>query len=407
MAWIACPMARKDDMNRLIPIFALFGLAACGGIEADGDLNSDSPVVSPDTPGVDQDILAWDPVDGGAEAQPDMVDPPDPVSEATDTSPYDDEALPYDVNPEDGGPGQPPDEGPEDIPVAPIDLDNDGMPDDNDNCPYDKNPGQENLDGDEFGDLCDEDMDGDGIPNESDLWPLDPDLPGKALENTVYAHSSGVLHSMDAKTFQLTSIGSFTWPPDGGGHQMTDVALDRYGVLYGVTFDRLYTCHPQTAVCKTLGELPKSFNALTLVPKGTVLPNSDALIGIANDGGWYHLDFTTTLVQALNLGSYGYPYDSSGDAFSIETVGTFATVDKVGQTWDVLVKVDTTTGKVLGEIATLTGYSHVYGLAGWGKDAFIFDESGDILVVNVVTGLTEVIAETNISWWGAGVTTRM
>ena len=304
-------------------------------------------------------------------------------------------------------PGNTVDPGQEDLWQPPVDSDGDGIPDTVDNCPQDKNPGQENLDGDGYGDACDEDTDGDGIPDTVDLWPSNPALPGTAQSNTVYAHSSKVLYAMDVQNLQLTEIGNFGWPADGGGHQMTDIALDQFGVLYGVTFDRLYTCVPQSAACTNLGELPESFNGLTLVPAGTVLPDSDALIGISNDGGWYHLDFTTSPVQASQLGAYGYPYDSSGDAFSIDGIGTFATVDKVGESWDVLVKVDTLTGEVETEITTLTGHTSVYGLAGWGNEAFIFDSSGDILVVNIATGNSKVLSDTSIAWWGAGVTTRM
>ena len=47
-------------------------------------------------------------------------------------------------------------------PTGPIDSDNDGVPDETDNCPDTPNSDQANLDGDEFGDVCDLDADGDG-----------------------------------------------------------------------------------------------------------------------------------------------------------------------------------------------------------------------------------------------------
>jgi len=49
-----------------------------------------------------------------------------------------------------------------------FDDDNDGWPNECDNCPDVFNPEQNNIDGDEFGDLCDLDKDGDGIPNNID-----------------------------------------------------------------------------------------------------------------------------------------------------------------------------------------------------------------------------------------------
>src|SRR5438128_916602 len=48
------------------------------------------------------------------------------------------------------------------------DTDQDGIPDDMDNCPTVANPDQGDIDADGAGDVCDDDMDGDGIVNASD-----------------------------------------------------------------------------------------------------------------------------------------------------------------------------------------------------------------------------------------------
>jgi hypothetical protein len=58
------------------------------------------------------------------------------------------------------------------------DTDSDGVPNDEDNCPYVPNPGQSNCDSDELGDACDPDFndaDGDGIDDNCDTCPNDPD----------------------------------------------------------------------------------------------------------------------------------------------------------------------------------------------------------------------------------------
>ena len=53
------------------------------------------------------------------------------------------------------------------------DSDNDGIPDDQDNCPTVTNSDQSNVDGDLLGDACDPDIDGDGILNGNDNCPYD------------------------------------------------------------------------------------------------------------------------------------------------------------------------------------------------------------------------------------------
>jgi hypothetical protein len=57
------------------------------------------------------------------------------------------------------------------IPNSDPDSDQDGVPDDCDNCPNDPNPAQVDRDGDAMGDACDDDIDGDNIPNDSDNCP--------------------------------------------------------------------------------------------------------------------------------------------------------------------------------------------------------------------------------------------
>ena len=252
------------------------------------------------------------------------------------------------------------------------------------------------------------DQDNDSIPDAFDPFPNDSSRPGTGSAMSVYMHTADTLWKLDVKSNAITEIGDFVWPSFWESGQMTDIAIDRWGVLYGVTFDDVYTCHPQAVECWNLGALPDTFNGLTLVPQGVIDPDEDVLIGISADGGWYRLTMSNGAVTATQLGSFGGPYASSGDAYSIIDVGTYGAADKEWESDDVLVELNPATGQVIKEVGPLNGYSTVFGLAGWTGKAYAFDAGGDILLVDTATGqTTEVLYETNQPWWGAGVRTLM
>jgi hypothetical protein len=251
------------------------------------------------------------------------------------------------------------------------------------------------------------DSDNDGVPDEFDPFPNDPSMPGVVLPMTVYAHTSSKLFLMDVKTEIVKEIGSFKWPGQGTSHQMTDIAIDYWGVMYGVSFNDLYVVHPETAKCAYLANLPDSFNGLTMVPKGLIDPAKEVLVGITQGGDWYRLTVNGGTVSYHKLGSYGYQYGSSGDAYSIQGVGTYAAVNKSVSSDDYLVELNPLTGKVVAEIGPITGYSDVWGLAGWTGKAFAFDAGGAILLVDTTTATVKLIKQTPHAWWGAGVRTRL
>ncbi|MBI5532269.1 MAG: hypothetical protein HY898_06125 [Deltaproteobacteria bacterium] len=255
--------------------------------------------------------------------------------------------------------------------------------------------------------ICElKDTDGDKIPDISDPFPNDATKPVVGKSNTVYAHTSSQLFTMDVTSHAIASVGTFHG--SGFSGSMTDVALDEFAVLYGVTFNDLYVCDATNAECFHLATLPQSFNGLTMVPRGTLDPIQDALVGIANAGDWYRIQLVGTAQAKLTqIGSYGGGYTNAGDAFSISGVGTFAAVNKSGAGSNVIVKANPLNGNVQSELGPTTGYSTVYGLAGWQGAIFAFDAGGDVFSIDPNTAAVQLISHTTHAWWGAGVTTRL
>jgi hypothetical protein len=247
------------------------------------------------------------------------------------------------------------------------------------------------------------DSDNDGIPDADDPFPDDDMLPGQAEGNLVYAHTSSRLFTMDVNTYDIVQIGQFNYDQSPGS--VTDIALDRWGILYAITFNDLFVCNPNNANCYYLADLPGgSTNGLTMIPPGVLDPNDDTLVAIANSGAWHQVTLVGNQANFNQIGSYGPGYSSSGDVFSISGVGTYGATDKSGVPGaDVIVEADPSNGNVINDIATLQGYSGIYGLAGWEGKIFAFNSGGQVILVDPDQGTYEVIKTTPHTWWGAGV----
>ncbi len=70
-----------------------------------------------------------------------------------------------------------------------MDSDEDGVLDDDDNCPDVANAGQEDLDNDNIGDVCDPDIDGDGFNNEFDNCPEIANADQSNIDNDDFGDS--------------------------------------------------------------------------------------------------------------------------------------------------------------------------------------------------------------------------
>jgi hypothetical protein len=249
---------------------------------------------------------------------------------------------------------------------------------------------------------------GDGFGSFTDGSPSFPDggsIPHEAGTPValIYAQSADTLYRLDANSKQVAVVGPFT----GGCSSIIDIAIDSNSNGYVTTSSDLWKVDLQTAACTNIasGNYP---NSLSFVPKGTLDPNVEALVGYV---GSTYIRINTTTGAVQNVGALTGGYTSSGDIVSVIGGGTFLTVKGgKGNCNDCLLQVDPKTGDLVQNYGSVN-HVDVFGLAFWAGTAYGFDSGGEVFSISVQNG---TLVTTNIpvpnpppglQFWGAGSTT--
>jgi hypothetical protein len=218
----------------------------------------------------------------------------------------------------------------------------------------------------------------------------------------VYAHTSSTLYKVDPDTLAITMVGDFGWP-NGASDQMTDLAIDKNGVMVGVSFGSVYKVDPTTAQATLLSSgLGGTFNGLSFVPASMLgMTGDDVLIGTRNDDGVVsRIDPMTGAVSMV--GNMGSAFQSSGDLVAVDGFGTVQTT--LGAPSDVLVRLAPNNFAAT-RIGTGTGFGAIWGLGFWKNKIFGFTQDGKFITIDPTTGVATLIQGGGPEWWGAAVTT--
>ncbi len=244
------------------------------------------------------------------------------------------------------------------------------------------------------------DVSSDGPPRFGDVGPLDrPASDVAPLDDVlVYANTASELYRVDPRGFAITLVGRFTFSDSDQDHQMTDIAVNAAGEIWGITFNAIYRIDAATARCTLVSPLEGQYNGLTFVPVGVLNPSAEVLLAVAGSGDYYVVNTSTGRVQ--RLGSYG-AYASSGDLVSIASAETWAIVKVLGE--DNLARVDLRTGRTT--LVGPTGVDDVWGLGYWRSRLYGFTQGGQFVTLDPATGRATVQSTASRAWWGAGVTT--
>jgi hypothetical protein len=217
----------------------------------------------------------------------------------------------------------------------------------------------------------------------------------------VYAHSPDTLYRLDPTTKAVTVIGPFT----GGCANVIDLALDENSNAFVTTFTGFYSLDLNTAACTHIadGNYP---NSLSFVPKGTLDPTQEALVGYFGST-YVRIDESTGNIT--NVGALSQGYQSSGDIVSVIGGGTFLTVNG-NNCSDCLLQVDPTTGDLIQNYGNVN-HPSVFGIAFWAGTVYGFDDAGEIFSIDysggslVTTNIPVPNPPPGLEFWGAGSTT--
>ncbi|MGH1348329.1 MAG: hypothetical protein ACRBN8_42645 [Nannocystales bacterium] len=212
------------------------------------------------------------------------------------------------------------------------------------------------------------------------------------LREAIYVNSGDTLFSFDPVSLTLAQLGRFTFD-DGGAASVTDIAIDRHGLLYALSAGMLYVCDPVSVVCTPRG--PSSANSAGFAEFGALDPEDDVLVLVegnevvqvrVHEGG------TETTVAGTLQG-----FSSSGDVMPFG--GSTMLLSSTSSVGDQLVAFDAATAEVLGPpIATLPLLS--YGLAGFAGQVWVFTDLGEILRVDGDGGV-QAMTRVDVRLWGA------
>lgn len=227
---------------------------------------------------------------------------------------------------------------------------------------------------------------------------------GGSNEPVVYGHTGSTLYKVNATTKLVTPVASF----NNCNGEVIDLALDQYSRAFVTTQSGLYQLNLTTAQCTEVNfSTTESYpNSLSFVPKGTIDPNFEVLVGYAGSS-YVRINLTTGAMQ--QIGTLGGGFVSSGDIVSVIDGGTYLTAKDPGgtSTADYLLEVNPATGALVRSFGTLP-FNDVYGLAFWGGSLYGFSNGGTLFEITITGSTTTSAPVPNAAsqqWNGAGSTT--
>ncbi len=219
-----------------------------------------------------------------------------------------------------------------------------------------------------------------------------PELPPPVRADRIYVNSGDGLYTFDPRTTAFEAVGPFVL--EGGGvASVTDIAVDRSGLLYAVSQGAMYVCDPNTVVCDAIGH--SSANSAGFASPGVLDPQREVLV-VVEGSEVVHLRIDDGGVERFEAGSLA-THSSSGDVAELSPGRMLLTSPGSGQ--DLLISFDARDGGDVEELGF--GPPNIYGLAIFGGDIWGFDDAGQILRFDPELASFRPVARVEARLWGA------
>ncbi len=226
-----------------------------------------------------------------------------------------------------------------------------------------------------------------GIPDGPDTTPVEQDL--------IYVNSPDTLYTFDPAAFALSPVGPFVLE-DGSAASVTDIAVDRFGLLYAVSVGTLYVCDPRTVVCAPQGF--SSANSAGFAEFGALADAHDVLV-LVEGSTIVHVHIRDGGIDTVTAGTID-GYSSSGDVIALQGREMLLSSPSPDGGGDVLVPFDAETGAVVGGVTRLP--ANAYGLARFHNEVWVFTDFGEIFFIDAGGEAVEV-GRAEVPLWGAAV----
>ena len=240
--------------------------------------------------------------------------------------------------------------------------------------------------------------DGSVVLRDGSVVPEDSSVEDGAV--TVYeafSHDGYQLFGVSLTDFSVRVVDWFSYNGGNGG-AITDIAMDRAGRLWGITFEELYRIDTDTAACTYVGRVSAGVTCNGLAAVGPGAPGIDQnQLVAACESGLFVIDPVS--MDMTFLASFQSGFQSSGDVVFVPGEGLYVTIWSSASNTDVLAlfRLPVSGSVAVGEI----GVREIYGLAYWNDRLFGFSQSGGIYEISLTSGGGTTLAMTEYSFWGA------